>query len=81
MAPGIMEVRETGSAVSVSKVEIKPLGAGQEVGRSCIIVKYMCAVDRPRSPSFSACRSWPWTLASAGAETFAGGGVTHAAEH
>lgn len=22
-------------------VEIKPLGAGQEVGRSCIILKYM----------------------------------------
>ena len=24
-----------------SVVEIKPLGAGQEVGRSCIILKYM----------------------------------------
>ena len=24
-------------------VEIMPLGAGQEVGRSCVIIKYMCA--------------------------------------
>ena len=23
-------------------VEVIPLGAGQEVGRSCIIIKYMC---------------------------------------
>ena len=25
-----------------STVEIVPLGAGQEVGRSCIMIKYMC---------------------------------------
>lgn len=40
MVPGIMD--DGGATVSVNKVVIKPLGAGQEVGRSCIIVKYMC---------------------------------------
>ena len=28
---------------SKNMVEIIPLGAGQEVGRSCIILKYLCA--------------------------------------
>ena len=32
-----------GEEVTRNLVEIIPLGAGQEVGRSCIIVKYMCA--------------------------------------
>ena len=31
-------------AVQRNLVEIIPLGAGQEVGRSCIILKYMCAL-------------------------------------
>ena len=33
-------------------VEIMPLGAGQEVGRSCILVKYMCAAAPPRIVPF-----------------------------
>lgn len=35
-------MEEGGGSVVINKVVIKPLGAGQEVGRSCIIVKYMC---------------------------------------
>ena len=33
-----------GPEIQRNLVEIIPLGAGQEVGRSCIILKYMCAV-------------------------------------
>ena len=29
---------------TLNELEIVALGAGQEVGRSCIIIKYMCAV-------------------------------------
>lgn len=47
MVPGIME--DAGDTVSINKVVIKPLGAGQEVGRSCIIVKYMCDPRQDRN--------------------------------
>ena len=33
-----------GPEIQRNLVEVIPLGAGQEVGRSCIILKYMCAV-------------------------------------
>jgi hypothetical protein len=35
-------------------VEVIPLGAGQEVGRSCIILRYMCAGLPPPLPSKAA---------------------------
>ena len=36
-------------------VEVIPLGAGQEVGRSCIILRYMCAPVVACSAQTDAC--------------------------
>lgn len=38
---GVKRKVEQASDAPLPAVEIIPLGAGQEVGRSCIVVKYM----------------------------------------
>ncbi len=53
---------DDGLEVQRNLVEITPLGAGQEVGRSCIILKYMCA-PQALQPA-CATRSTSKTLAS-----------------
>eukprot|EP00889_Picochlorum_renovo_P001380 jgi/Picre1/28410/NNA_003815.t1 len=55
------EVRVSGGAID--NVEIIPLGAGQEVGRSCIIVKYLdkrIMMDCGIHPGFSGHASLPF---------------------
>jgi hypothetical protein len=37
-----LEALEVAVAEPTAVVKITPLGAGQEVGRSCIILEYMC---------------------------------------
>ena len=63
---------EDGPALQRNLVEIIPLGAGQEVGRSCIILKYMCALcDACCLPQASARFARQMFARSAASEQFA----------